>query len=134
MLDHLDCQVDEILKKEETENIPTLSEITADVVSEFGGSWKFIIIFMCFFGGWIAFNLFVYSFDQYPFILLNLILSCISVFQAPFILMTQNRLTNIDRKRAENDYRIDLKVSLEIVELQKKLDSTLEKLDTYLQK
>lgn len=134
MLDHLDSQVDAILKKEETENIPTLSESTADVVSEFGGSWSFIIIFMCFFGGWIAFNLFVYCFDQYPFILLNLILSCISVFQAPFILMTQNRLTNIDRKRAENDYRIDLKVSLEIIELQKKLDSTLEKLDTYLQK
>ncbi len=115
-------EVEQIIKKEETEDRPTLSERAADVVSTFGGSWYFIIIFLLFFGGWITFNLVVFSFDSYPFILLNLILSCIAVFQAPFILMTQNRLSDIDRKRAENDYKVDLKNAIEIELLHKKID------------
>jgi uncharacterized membrane protein len=122
-------EVEKIIEKEETDTRPTFSERAADVVSEFGGSWAFIIFFLLFFGGWIAFNVVVFAFDEYPFILLNLILSCIAVFQAPFILMTQNRLSDIDRKRAENDYKVDLNNQIEIELIHKKIDEILLKLN-----
>jgi uncharacterized membrane protein len=122
---NLDDQVAEILKKEENEIHISLKDRAADVVSEFGGGWTFIILFMLFCGAWVSYNLIFYAFDSFPFILLNLILSCISVFQAPFILMTQNRLAAIDRKRAENDYIVDLKTSLEIQEIRADIERIL---------
>ena len=123
---NIDQEVEEIIEHEDKKTIPTFKERTADVVSEFGGSWTFIILFMLFFGGWITFNLVIYTFDEYPFILLNLILSCIAVFQAPFILMSQNRLAQIDRNRAENDYKVDLHTALELHMMHEKIDKILD--------
>lgn len=130
MHENLDLKVDEILKNEEDNSQISLKDRAADVVSEFGGSWSFIIIFMLFCGAWCTFNLVCYAFDSYPFILLNLILSCLAVFQAPFILMSQNRLSDIDRKRAENDYIVDLKTSLEIQEIHADIERILSILET----
>lgn len=118
-------KVDDLITLAHAKEHPTFKERAADVVSEFGGSWTFVIMFISFFGGWIAFNLVMYTFDSYPFILLNLILSCIAVFQAPFILMSQNRAADIDRKRAEEDYKVDLETQLEIQELHSKIDLLL---------
>jgi uncharacterized membrane protein len=103
----------------------TRKERAADIVSEFGGSWTFILSFMCFCISWVVFNCISYSFDAYPFILLNLILSCISVFQAPFILMSQNRQADKDRIRAESDFNVDVLAELEIKELHVKMDELL---------
>lgn len=125
---NIDKKVEKIVEKEENDVIPTLSERAADVVSHFGGSWPFIIMFMLFFCGWIAFNLVVFNFDQYPFILLNLILSCIAVFQAPFILMSQNRLAQIDRNRIENDYKVNLRTELELHIMHEKIDKILNEI------
>lgn len=125
MHEDLDKKIEEIIKKEESQIHPSLKERAADVVSEFGGSWTFIIVFMLFCGTWVAYNLVGRSFDVYPFILLNLILSCISVFQAPFILMSQNRQSDIDRKRSENDYKVDLKTGLEIEEIHADIERIL---------
>lgn len=97
----------------------------ADKVASFGGSWKFIIIFGIFLSCWMALNVvFLASkaFDPYPFILLNLILSCIAALQAPVIMMSQNRQEEKDRERAKNDYMINLKSELEIRLLHDKLD------------
>lgn len=107
----------------------TFKERAADKVAEFGGSWTFIFSFTLFFTLWVAYNSFFAAFDSYPFILLNLILSCLSVFQAPFILMSQNRMAEIDRKRAENDYRINLKAEMEIKDLNAKIDLLIAKLN-----
>lgn len=97
----------------------------ADKVAEFGGSWKFIIIFAVILFVWIGINtvqLFSKPFDPYPYILLNLILSCIAAIQAPVIMMSQNRQEIKDRKRAENDYLINLKAEIEIRHLHQKID------------
>lgn len=107
----------------------TFKERAADKVAEFGGSWTFIFSFSIFFILWVVLNSFHGAFDGYPFILLNLILSCLSVFQAPFILMSQNRMAEIDRKRAEDDYRINLKSELEIKDLNAKIDLLIAKLN-----
>lgn len=123
---NLDEKIQAILQDEEESILPTLKERAADVVSKFGGSWSFIIVFMLFCGSWCITNLVFNAFDNFPFILLNLILSCISVFQAPFILMSQNRMADIDRKRAENDYKINLKSELEIEEIQETLKRIIE--------
>ncbi len=106
----------------------TTGEHIADQVAEFGGSWKFIIIFGVVLFLWILINaglLFKKPFDPYPFILLNLILSCIAAIQAPVIMMSQNRQETKDRLRAENDYRVNLKAELEIRHLHEKLDFLL---------
>jgi uncharacterized membrane protein len=119
-------ELDSLIKKqvelEYSEEIPSLKERSADIVAEFGGSWMFLSLFTAFFVLWIVFNLYAYSFDGYPFILLNLILSCLSVFQAPFILMSQNRLSGIDRKRSDHAYKVSLKAEKEIKLLHEKMD------------
>ncbi len=103
----------------------TLGQRLADKVATFGGSWRFLIIFMSFLFALIIVNVFFLlnkPFDPYPFILLNLILSCIAALQAPVIMMSQNRQDEKDRDRAKKDYMINLKSELEIRMLHEKLD------------
>jgi uncharacterized membrane protein len=103
----------------------TFGQRVADKVATFGGSWTFIISFGVFLVLWISSNIILLSnkgFDPYPFILLNLILSCIAAMQAPVIMMSQNRREEKDRERAKNDYMINLKSELEIRILHEKID------------
>ena len=103
----------------------TFGQKIADKVAEFGGSWTFILSFLGFLVLWILTNVFLLvnkSFDPYPFILLNLILSCVAALQAPVIMMSQNRQEEKDRDRAKNDYMINLKSELEIRMLHEKID------------
>lgn len=105
-----------------------LGERISDAVAAFGGSWKFIISFFVVLAIWILFNsisLFFKPFDPYPFILMNLILSCIAAIQAPIIMMSQNRLEVRDRLRSENDYKVNLKSEIEIRTLHEKMDHLL---------
>ena len=100
----------------------------ADHIAEFGGSWTFIIVFFSFILVWILINLYVLTtkpFDHFPFILLNLILSCLASIQAPIIMMSQNRQEQKDRIRGEHDYKINLKAELEIKLLSEKIDHLL---------
>jgi uncharacterized membrane protein len=110
-------------------DILTKGQIISDKVANFGGSWAFIISFFIVLLIWIAYNsiaLTNFIFDPYPFILMNLILSCIAALQAPIIMMSQNRQEEKDRKRSENDYLINLKSELEIRALNQKIDLLLE--------
>ncbi len=103
----------------------SLGDRLSDKIAEFGGSWYFIIAFFSFMMVWIGINALVLlwkPFDPYPFILLNLILSCLAAIQAPIIMMSQNRQEARDRLRSENDYRVNLKAELEIRHLHEKLD------------
>lgn len=103
----------------------TFGERIADKIADFGGSWTFILSFLGFLGVWICINVFWYNnrgFDPYPFILLNLLLSCIAALQAPVIMMSQNRQEDKDRQRARQDYMINLKSELEIRMLHEKMD------------
>ncbi|MDR3009180.1 MAG: DUF1003 domain-containing protein [Sphingobacterium sp.] len=103
----------------------SVGDRVADKVAEFGGSWTFIISFILFLVVWIAVNIYWLNnkgFDPYPFILLNLILSCVAALQAPVIMMSQNRQEDKDRERARNDYMVNLKAELEIRELHEKID------------
>lgn len=107
----------------------TIGERLSDRLATFGGSWRFIILFGMILVIWIAFNSVLAlseSFDPYPFILLNLILSCVAAIQAPIIMMSQNRQEAKDRQRAEYDYRINLKAELEIRHLHEKVDHLLK--------
>lgn len=100
-------------------------EIWADRIASFGGSWRFIGIFGGFLVLWMALNALLLrekGFDPYPFILLNLILSCVAALQAPVIMMSQNRQEEKDRERAKNDYMVNLKSELEIRMLHEKID------------
>ena len=109
--------------------ILTKGQSLSDKVASFGGSWRFIILFGVILFIWILFNSLALSraaFDPYPFILMNLILSCIAALQAPIIMMSQNRQEEIDRKRSENDYLINLKAELEVRSLHQKIDLLLE--------
>ncbi|MCW2118739.1 DUF1003 domain-containing protein [Flavobacterium sp. 7A] len=111
------------------EEILTRSQKISDKVASFGGSWAFIISFFVILTFWIVFNVLCFTrfrFDPYPFILMNLILSCIAALQAPVIMMSQNRQEEKDRKRSENDYLINLKSELEIRALHDKIDILLE--------
>lgn len=106
----------------------TLGERLSDKIAVFGGSWRFISIFAAILFLWIALNsivLFLKPFDPYPFIFLNLILSCLAAIQAPIIMMSQNRQEERDRLHAEHDYRINLKAELEIRHLHDKMDHLL---------
>jgi len=108
----------------------TFGERLSDHIAEFGGSWKFLITFGAVLVIWIAINgvlLVTHAFDPYPFILLNLILSCLAAVQAPVIMMSQNRAEARDRLRAENDYKVNLKAELEIRHLHEKIDHLLRK-------
>lgn len=105
--------------------ILTKGQSISDKVAKFGGSWAFIIMFLIILVIWILFNTVTskkYNFDPYPFILMNLLLSCIAALQAPVIMMSQNRQEEKDRKRGENDYLINLKAELEIKALSQKID------------
>lgn len=99
----------------------------SDKVARFGGSWAFIGSFGLVLLAWIVFNTTARAvFDPYPFILMNLILSCIAALQAPIIMMSQNRQEEKDRKRAENDYLVNLKAELEVRNLHRKMDLLIE--------
>ncbi len=103
----------------------SFGERIADRVAEFGGSWRFIILFFAMMAVWITANsiyLLFQPFDPYPFILLNLMLSLLAAVQAPIILMSQNRQEARDRMRAENDYQVNLKAELEVRALSEKMD------------
>jgi uncharacterized membrane protein len=103
----------------------TLGQKLADKIASFGGSWTFIIIFFSFILVWMGINIWVLAtkpFDPFPFILLNLILSCLASIQAPIIMMSQNRKEQKDRQRGEHDYKINLKAELEIKLLSEKID------------
>ncbi|NCA21889.1 MAG: DUF1003 domain-containing protein, partial [Crocinitomicaceae bacterium] len=106
-------------------NKMTLGQKMADKVATFGGSWSFILFFAGFMFIWISSNVILLAnkgFDPYPFILLNLILSCLAAIQAPIIMMSQNRQEEKDRERSKKDYMINLKSELEIRTLHEKID------------
>jgi uncharacterized membrane protein len=106
----------------------TFGERVADKLADYAGSWHFIGIFFAVLLLWIAINSVVLiwkPFDPYPFILLNLVLSCLAAIQAPVIIMSQNRQEEKDRIRAENDYRVNLKAEVEIRHLHEKMDHLL---------
>jgi uncharacterized membrane protein len=103
----------------------TLGQRLADKIATFGGSWSFIIIFFSFILLWMGINIWALAtkpFDPFPFILLNLILSCLAAIQAPIIMMSQNRQEQKDRQRGEHDYKINIKAELEIKLLSEKID------------
>jgi uncharacterized membrane protein len=107
----------------------TTGQKIADKVASFGGSWKFIILFFVLLITWITVNALALGgirFDPFPFILMNLVLSCIAALQAPVIMMSQNRKEEKDRKRAENDFMVNLKAEMEIRNLHQKIDLLLE--------
>jgi uncharacterized membrane protein len=108
----------------------SIGDKLADSFAKFGGSWYFLIGFGVFLACWMALNVLIYakwSFDPYPFIFLNLMLSCLAAIQAPVILMSQRRAEKKDRLRAESDYRVNLKAELEIRHLHEKLDYLVSK-------
>jgi uncharacterized membrane protein len=116
------------VKPENSDDTRTIGQKAADSVAKFAGSWGFIFSFL---GGMIVwmivnFILAARAFDAYPYILLNLVLSCIAAIQAPLIMMSQNRQEALDRSRAENDYRVNLKNELIIDDLHIKLDTVME--------
>lgn len=109
--------------------ILTSGQRISDKVARFGGSWRFIILFGIILTLWIIFNVIAvghFKFDPYPFILMNLILSCIAALQAPIIMMSQNRQEEKDRMRSENDYLINLKAEMQICSLHQKMNLLLE--------
>ena len=109
----------------ELEREYTFAERLSDKIAEFGGSWKFIISFLSMMFIWMGLNVFWYQnkgFDPYPFILLNLVLSCLAALQAPIIMMSQNRQEEKDRIRSEHDYQVNLSAELQIRMLHEKLD------------
>jgi uncharacterized membrane protein len=129
-LDSISEKADITQKLEDEDNqTTTFGQRVADRMALFGGSWRFLISFLMLLVIWIGFNGFFLSskaFDPYPFILLNLILSCIAALQAPVIMMSQNRQEEKDRERARKDYLINLKSEIEIRNLHEKLDHLIK--------
>ncbi|MBZ4191503.1 DUF1003 domain-containing protein [Niabella beijingensis] len=120
---------------EDDSNKPSLGQRLADRVSGFGGSWPFIISFVLFLLIWIFINIYWMhnkGFDPYPFILLNLLLSCLAALQAPIIMMSQNRQEEKDRVRSKMDYMVNLKSELEVRILHEKLDQLLSNQEEYM--
>ena len=114
--------------QDEIEAELTFGQRLADKVAAFGGSWTFIVTFFSFIVIWMIINIWLLAtrpFDPFPFILLNLILSCLAAIQAPIIMMSQNRQEQKDRQRSEHDYKINLKAELEIKLLSEKIDHLL---------
>lgn len=136
-LTELELQVINSLKEQEliSQNLNsefneklTLGQKLADKIAEFGGSWRFILSFFTLLAIWILYNVLIgdpKNFDPYPFILLNLILSCLAALQAPVIMMSQNRQEAKDRLRSEHDYKVNLKAELEIRHLNLKMDQLM---------
>ena len=114
----------------------TLGQRMADHIAQFAGSWTFILVFLGCLVAWIILNLLmaVKAFDPYPFILLNLLLSCVAALQAPVIMMSQNRQEEKDRIRSQNDYKTNLKSEIIIEDLHRKLDQILDTQDKLLQR
>ena len=113
------------LHEEENNVERSFGERTSDGITTFGGSWAFIFIFFFVLISWMLYNTYSHQseiFDPYPFILLNLVLSCIAAIQAPIVLMSQNRKEKKDRQRAQDDYLINLKSELESRLIDQKLD------------
>ncbi len=111
--------------EEEIDETTTFGQRMADHVAAFGGSWTFILSFVAVLVVWIVLNsahLLRAPFDPFPYILLNLVLSCIAAIQAPIIMMSQKRQEQKDRLRSENDYQVNLKAELEIRQLHERLD------------
>lgn len=106
----------------------TFAQKLADKVAEFGGSWAFILVFFLIIIVWIAINIVALNerpFDPYPFIFLNLILSCVAAIQAPIIMMSQNRQEDKDRRRSRGDYLVNMKAEMEVRSLHGKIDLLL---------
>lgn len=106
----------------------TFGQRAADAIAHFAGSWAFILIFVAVILLWIGGNAYflLRAFDPYPFILLNLVLSCLAAVQAPLIMMSQNRQEEKDRRRAENDYIVNLKSEIIVEDLHRKIDELLK--------
>lgn len=115
---------------EDTETNLSFGQKAADGLARFAGSWGFIIIFFASLMLWIGLNaipiILKKPFDPYPFILLNLILSCVAAIQAPIIMMSQNRQEEKDRQRVKNDFKVDLKAEIIIEDIHQKLDTIIE--------
>ena len=107
----------------------TLGQRAADSIAKFAGSWAFIFSFSGVLILWMVVNVLLAAgaFDPYPFILLNLVLSCVAAIQAPLIMMSQNRQEEKDRRRAENDYKVNLKTEIMIEDLYDKVNAILAK-------
>ena len=126
------------IDKEENQNL-TFGDKVADKVAEIAGSWPFIICFSLFLMGWVIFNgvlLMDSAIDPYPFILLNLVLSCIAALQAPIIMMSQKRQAKKDSLRNQNDYQVDLKSELILEDLHddiRKLINNQNKIIKYIE-
>ena len=105
----------------------TFGQRAADAVARFAGSWAFIFSFIAIMVIWMVLNIVLKdkAFDAYPFILLNLVLSCVAAIQAPLIMMSQNRQEEKDRRRAENDYKVNLKTEIMIEDLHDKVSAIL---------
>lgn len=113
----------------EAERSQTFGDRAADAVAQFGGSWTFILLFAAVLIGWMGLNVTILAreaFDPYPFILLNLVLSCLAAIQAPIIMMSQKRQDERDRIEAHNDYQVNLKAELEIRELREAIHALRE--------
>lgn len=110
----------------------TLGQRAADSIAKFAGSWAFIFSFTAVLILWMVINVLLAAkaFDPYPFILLNLVLSCVAAIQAPLIMMSQNRQEEKDRKRAENDYKVNLKTEIMIEDLYDKVNAILARMET----
>ena len=106
----------------------TFGQRALDKLAEFAGSWFFIIAFTLFLLIWVLINVYFLKnpFDPYPFIMLNLVLSCVAAIQAPLIMMSQKRQEQKDRERAEDDFKINLKCEIILENLHRKLDELLE--------
>lgn len=132
----MDIDDDEIIKLVEskvkspnkTEQEYSFGAKAADKIAKFAGSWTFIIIFIASLAIWMLINSKMGddAFDPYPFILLNLVLSCLAAIQAPLIMMSQNRQEEKDRQRAEDDYIVKLKTEIIIKDIHKKLEMLIE--------
>lgn len=111
----------------ESEKKYTLGQRAADAIAKFAGSWAFIFSFTGVLVLWMIVNILMAAgaFDPYPFILLNLVLSCVAAIQAPLIMMSQNRQEEKDRRRAENDYKVNLKTEIMIEALYDKVNAIL---------
>ena len=112
----------------------TFGQKASDAIAHFVGSWKFIITFLAVLAAWIILNIIMMqgAFDPYPFILLNLLLSCVAAIQSPLIMMSQNRQEEKDRQRSQNDYLVNLKSEIIIQDLHEKLDAILNNQESYI--
>ena len=125
----LNLLVDSKISESPTAEKYTLGQRAADAIAKFAGSWAFIFSFTGVLLLWMVVNtiLAADAFDPFPFILLNLVLSCVAAIQAPLIMMSQNRQEEKDRRRAENDYKVNLKTEIMIEDLYDKVNAILAK-------